>query len=90
MYHYSSPVSHLLVGPSGAWGTGPLSSKGKGGVQKELLEVKRRRIYAILYAHLWAGKHWPSGKLDAENEVIALKKFFAKKMEGLTISVPEG
>ena len=27
--------------------------------------------------------------MDAENEVIALKKFFAKKMEGLTISVPE-
>ena len=29
IYHYSSPVSHLLVGPSGVWVTSALSSTRK-------------------------------------------------------------
>jgi hypothetical protein len=88
MYHYSSPVSHLLVGPSGAWVLVPFHQKGK-------VEFKKNRWkssgggFMQSYMRIFGQESIGRPELDAENEVIALKKFFAKKMEGLTISVPE-
>ena len=78
MYHYSSPVSHLLVGPSGAWVLLPYHQKGK-------VEFKKNRWrmsgggFMQMYMRIFGQESIGRPEIDAENEVQTLKKFFAKK-----------
>ncbi len=86
MYHYSSPVSHLLVGPTGAWVLLPYHQKGK-------VEFKKNRWkmsgggFMQTYMRIFGQESIGRPELDAENDVITLKKFFAKKLD--ETSIPE-
>lgn len=81
MYHYSSPVSHLLVGPSGAWVLLPYHQKGK-------VEFKKNRWrmsgggFMQGYMRIFGQESIGRPELDAENEVLTLKKFFEKNLDG--------
>ncbi len=87
MYHYSSPVSHLLVGPSGVWILLPYHQRGKVAFAKNRWKMSGGGFMQG-YMRIFGQESIGRPELDAENEVLTLKKFFAKKMEEPNIPVP--
>lgn len=79
MYHYSSPVSHLLVGPSGVWALLPYHQRGKILYEKNRWKLKGGGFLQG-YMRIFGQEGLGRPDLDAENEVNTLKKFFAGKM----------
>jgi hypothetical protein len=80
MYHYSSPVSHLLVGPSGVWVLLPYHQRGKVSFEKNRWKMKGGGFLQN-YMRIFGQENLGRPELDAENEVRTLQKFFAKKMD---------
>ena len=80
MYHYSTPVSHLLVGPSGAWVLLPYHQKGK-------VEFKKNRWkmsgggFMQAYMRIFGQESIGRPDIDAETEVQTLRKFFTKNLD---------
>ena len=80
LYHYSSPVPHLLVGPSGAWALLPYHQRGK-------VEFKKNRWkmsgggFLQSYMRIFGQESIGRPDLDAENEIITLRKFLVKKLD---------
>ncbi len=80
LYHYSSPVPHLLVGPSGAWVLLPYHQRGK-------VEFKKNRWrmsgggFLQSYMRIFGQESIGRPDLDAANEIITLQKFLAKKLD---------
>ena len=84
IYHYSSPVSHLLVGPSGVWVLMPYHQGGQVSFEKNRWRVKGGGFIQG-YMRIFGQEGIGRPDLEAENEVNVMKKFFAKKMEENTI-----
>jgi hypothetical protein len=80
IYHYSSPVSHLLVGPSGVWVLLPYHQRGKVSFEKNRWKMKGGGFLQN-YMRIFGQENLGRPDLDAENEVRTLQKFFAKKMD---------
>jgi hypothetical protein len=80
IYHYSSPVSHLLVGPSGVWSLLPYHQRGSVSFEKNRWKLKGGGFLQG-YMRIFGQEGLGRPELDAENEVQALKKFCAKKMD---------
>jgi hypothetical protein len=80
MYHYSSPVSHLLVGPSGVWVLLPYHQRGKVSFEKNRWKMKGGGFLQG-YMRIFGQENLGRPELDAENEVQTLQKFFAKKLD---------
>jgi hypothetical protein len=80
MYHYASPASHLLVGPSGVWVILPYHQRGKILFEKNRWKLKGGGFLQG-YMRIFGQEGLGRPDLDAENEVQTLKKFFAKKLE---------
>lgn len=80
LYHFSSPVPHLLVGPAGAWVLLPYHQRGH-------IAYKNNRFrasgggFAQGYMRLFGQENLGRPELDAEAEVASLKRFLAKQME---------
>ena len=86
MYHYSSPVSHLLVGPAGVWVLRPFHQGGK--IYYENNRWKNKgggflRGYMRIFGQEGLGRP----ELEAESEIEIVKKFFKKNMD--ESAVPE-
>jgi len=84
MYHYSSPVSHLLVGPSGVWVLLPYHQRGTISFEKNRWKMKGGGFLQG-YMRIFGQDNLGRPELDAENEVLTLQKFFAKKLNGSEI-----
>ena len=84
IYHFSSPVSHLLIGPSGAWVLHPLHQRGKVFYQKNRWKLSNGGFLQA-YMSVFGQEGLGRPEIDAENEVQALRKFLAKKMDESTI-----
>ena len=84
IYHFSSPVSHLLIGPSGAWVLHPLHQRGKISYQKNRWKLSNGGFLQA-YMSVFGQEGLGRPEIDAENEVQALRKFLAKKMDESTI-----
>jgi len=84
MYHYSSPVSHLLVGPSGVWVLLPYHQRGTISFEKNRWKMKGGGFLQG-YMRIFGQDNLGRPELDAENEVLTLQKFFAKKLNGSDI-----
>ena len=84
MYHYSSPVSHLLVGPSGVWVLLPYSQRGNISFTKNRWRLSGGGFLQS-YMRLFGQEGLGRPELEAESEVQKLKKFFAKKFDGSAI-----
>jgi hypothetical protein len=80
IYHFSSPVPHLLVGPAGAWVLLPYHQRG-------LVTYRRNRFrasgggFAQGYMRIFGQESLGRPELDAETEASSLKRFLAKQME---------
>jgi len=80
MYHYSSPVSHLLIGPSGVWILLPYHQRGTISFEKNRWKMKGGGFLQG-YMRIFGQEGLGRPEFDAENEVQTLKKFLAKKLD---------
>ena len=86
IYHYTSPVSHLLVGPSGVWVLIPYHQGGKVSFEKNRWKISGGGFLQG-YMRIFGQEGLGRPEIDAETEIQTLTKFFTKKMEGS--SIPE-
>lgn len=76
LYHYASPVSHLLVGPAGVWVIETYYQRGK--IVYEKNRWQQRGGGALLaYLKLFAQEGLGRPDLDVENDLKALQKTLA-------------
>lgn len=80
LYHYSSPVSHLLVGPSGVWALLPYHQRGKITFTKNRWKMSGGGFLQG-YMRIFGQEGIGRPDIEAENEVRVLKSFFAKNMD---------
>lgn len=84
MYHYSSPASHLLVGPAGIWVILPYQQKGK-------IEFTKNRWrlsgggFIQAYMRVFGQEGLGRPDLEASGEINSVYKALAKKMEEANI-----
>lgn len=86
LYHYSTPVSHLLVAPSGVWILLPYHQGGKIAYAKNRWRLSGGGFMQA-YMRIFGQENLGRPELDAESEVQTLQKFFKKNMD--EASVPE-
>src|SRR5215207_2995183 len=80
MYHYSTPASHLLVGPAGVWVVMPYHQRGQVEFKKNRWRVSGGGFLQS-YMRLFGQEGMGRPDVEIENEISALKKYLAKKME---------
>jgi hypothetical protein len=80
MYHYSSPVSHLLVGPAGVWALLPYHQGGKVEFTKNRWKLSGGG-FVQAYMKIFGQENLGRPDVEAENEIRTLKKFLAKHFE---------
>lgn len=86
IYHYSSPVSHLLVGPSGVWVLLPYHQRGKVTYQKGRWKLKGGGFLQG-YMRIFGQEGLGHPDAEAQSQVNQVRKFLGKKME--ESSLPE-
>lgn len=86
IYHYSSPVSHLLVGPSGVWVLLPYHQGGRIFFEKNRWKIKGGGFIQS-YMRIFGQEGIGRPDLEAESQVDVVRKFLAKKMN--ESAVPE-
>ncbi|HNK64050.1 MAG TPA: hypothetical protein PKL78_11030 [Anaerolineales bacterium] len=84
IYHYSTPVSHLLVGPSGLWVLMPYHQGGKVSFQKGRWKLTGGGFLQG-YMRIFGQEGLGRPELESVGEANTLTKFLAKKMEGSAI-----
>jgi hypothetical protein len=80
MYHYTTPVSHLLVGPAGAWVVMPYHQKGQVEFKKNRWRI-RGGGFLQSYMRIFGQEGMGRPDVEIENEIRALKKYLAKNMD---------
>ena len=89
MYHYITPVSHLLVGPAGIWVIIPMRQRGK-------ISYKNNRWkltgggFAQSYMSIFGQEGLGRPDLDVQNNVDATTKFLGQKMSGAEVPEVQG
>ncbi len=81
IYHYVTPATHLLVGPAGIWILMPYHQRGKVTYEKNRWKLSGggfMQAYMTFFGQEGIGRP----DLELDNQIEALKKYFAKKMEG--------
>jgi hypothetical protein len=86
IYHYSTPVSHLLVGPAGVWVILPYQQAGVVYFEKNRWKI-RGGGFMQGYMRIFGQEGIGRPDLEAASEIAAAKKFLEKKLEGN--AVPE-
>ncbi|MEW5938765.1 MAG: hypothetical protein AB1750_03825 [Chloroflexota bacterium] len=77
LYHYSSPVSHLMVGPAGIWVILPYTQKGKVFYHKNRWKGSGGGFLQA-YMRIFGQESIGRPDVEAGSEVTALDKFFKK------------
>ena len=80
IYHYSSPASHLLVGPAGVWVILPYQQSGTVYFDKNRWKIKGGG-FMHSYMRIFGQEGIGRPDVEAEGEVSALKKFFVKNLD---------
>lgn len=76
LYHYASPVSHLLLGPAGVWILMPYRQKGTISYSNGRWRQKGGNFYLKLFAQESLGRP----DLELAGEADKLRNFFAKNL----------
>lgn len=84
IYHYSSPVPHLLVGPAGVWVLLPYQQAGTVHFDKNRWKIKGGGLMQS-YMRIFGQEGLGRPEVEAEAEVSAAKKYFAKTMGEKTV-----
>jgi hypothetical protein len=84
MYHYLTPVSHLLVGPTGLWIIIPMHQGGKISYANGRWKQRGGNFYLKIFAQESLGRP----DLEVISEVETMEKFLKKKL-GEDNKIPE-
>jgi len=79
LYHYQTPASHLLVGPSGVWVLIPKSQRGKIFYQKNRWRQKGGGL-KLAYLKLFAQEGIGRPDLEIESEKTGVKRMLDDKL----------
>ena len=87
IYHYTTPVSHLLVGPSGLMVLLPYYQVGKITYEKKRY---RQRGGGIMqrWLRVMGGESIGRPELDASNEVSSINRYISKKLPDANLPDP--
>jgi len=77
IYHYASPVPHLLIGPAGVWVLLPYHQKGKVSYDGKRWHLKGGG-FGQAYMRIFGQDNLGRPELDAGAEVSKLHRFFEK------------
>jgi hypothetical protein len=80
MYHYMTPVSHLLVGPAGVWVLKPYHQLGRVTFQKNRWRISGGGFLQS-YMRIFGQESLGRPDIEIESEIGSLKKYLAKQME---------
>jgi hypothetical protein len=80
MYHYTTPASHLLVGPAGVWVVMPYHQRGQVEFKKNRWRI-RGGGFLQNYMRIFGQEGLGRPDLEIENETRALKKHLLKHMD---------
>ncbi|HET9911955.1 MAG TPA: hypothetical protein VFQ13_08705 [Anaerolineales bacterium] len=80
MYHYTTPVSHLFVGPAGVWAIKPYHQQGKVTFQKNRWRISGGGFLQS-YMRIFGQENLGRPDLEIESEIYSLKKYLSKKMD---------
>lgn len=78
LYHYSSPASHLLVGPAGIWALESYHQRGTIVYEKNRYQQKGGGVL-LGYLKIFAQEGLGRPELDVESEFAGLKKLLKKE-----------
>lgn len=87
IYHYTSPVPHLLIGPAGVWVLKPYHQGGKIFYENKKWKNKGGGFFAG-YMRIFGQEGIGRPDLEAESEIEAVKKFLKKNITGEN-TIPE-
>lgn len=80
IYHYTTPVSHLLVGPAGVWLLMPYHQRGKVTYQKNRWRISGGGFLQS-YMRIFGQESLGRPEIEIENETRSLRKYLAKQMD---------
>ena len=80
MYHYTTPASHLLVGPAGVWVVMPYHQRGQVSFKKNRWQMKGGGFLQG-YMRIFGQEGLGRPDIEIDNEIKSLKKFLLKQME---------
>jgi hypothetical protein len=89
IYHFTTPVSHLLVGPAGIWILAPFHQRGKVTYYKNRWRLTGggfMQAYMTVFGQESIGRP----DLDMEVQANSLKKYLAKRMDEAEIPNIQG
>lgn len=80
MYHYTTPASHLLVGPAGVWVVMPYHQRGQVEFKKNRWQM-RGGGFLQSYMRIFGQEGLGRPDLEIKNEIESLKKQLVKHMD---------
>jgi hypothetical protein len=80
IYHYITPVSHLLVGPAGVWVLMPYHQRGKVNFQKNRWRNSGGGFIQS-YMRIFGQEGMGRPDIEVESETQSLRKYLSKRME---------
>lgn len=85
LYHYSSPVNHLLIGPSGVWTLLPYYQRGTIVYDKGRFKQRGGNLYLKMFAQEGLGRP----EMDVSAAKDSLQAFFKKRFPEEEFPPPE-
>lgn len=79
LYHYTAPVSHLLVGPAGVWIIEPYYQRGTITYEKGRWRQKGGG-FLLAYLKIFAQEGIGRPDIEIESDTESMKKFLAKEL----------
>ena len=80
MYHYTAPVSHLLVGPAGVWVILPYHQRGQAAFKKNRWRMSGGGFLQG-YMRIFGQEGLGRPDYEIEGEINALRKYLQKQMD---------
>jgi len=80
MYHYTTPASHLLVGPAGVWVVMPYHQRGQVEFKKNRWQIKGGGFLQS-YMRIFGQEGLGRPDVEIEGELRSLNKYLSKKMD---------
>jgi len=80
LYHYSTPVSHLLLGPAGVWVLLPYHQRGQVTFKKNRWQMSGGGFLQA-YMRIFGQEGLGRPDLEIDSEITTLKKYLMKHMD---------
>jgi hypothetical protein len=81
LYHYTTPASHLLVGPAGVWLLKPYHQRGQVVFKKNRWQMSGGGFIQS-YMRIFGQENLGRPDVEIDKETDSLQKYLAKSMEG--------